>query len=197
MDTQFIFSYMFIPNLYTFRALMCSSSGELIVSTRHLVSITPCRWPSGMQVWVPPNSTIFILYMFISNLYMFRALMCSSSGELIVSTRHLVSITLCRWPSGMQVWVPPNSTIFILYMFIPNLYMFRALMCSSSGELIVSTWHLVSITPCTGWPRSPRTPRQYTPQTQTYSEGSRKLTRISIAVPYSYHSGTVYVGRYM
>jgi hypothetical protein len=40
-------------------------------------------------------------------------------------------------------------------------------------------------------------PDQYTPQTQTYSEGSRKLTRISIAVPYSYHSGTVYVVRYM
>jgi len=28
---------MFIPNLYMFRALTCSSSGELIVSIRHLV----------------------------------------------------------------------------------------------------------------------------------------------------------------
>jgi len=40
--------------------------------------------------------------MFIPNLYMFRALMCSSSGELIVSIRHLAYVTLCGWPSGMQ-----------------------------------------------------------------------------------------------
>jgi len=47
---------MFIPNLYMFRAFLCSSSGELIVSIRHLVCVTVCRWPSGMQVWVEhPN----------------------------------------------------------------------------------------------------------------------------------------------
>jgi len=43
--------------------------------------------------------------MFIPNLYMFRALMCSSSRELIVSIRHLEYVTLCRWLSGVQVWV--------------------------------------------------------------------------------------------
>jgi len=43
--------------------------------------------------------------MFIYILYMFRAAMCSSSGELIVSMRHLVYVTLCRRPSGMQVGV--------------------------------------------------------------------------------------------
>jgi len=41
--------------------------------------------------------------MFISILYMFQAAMCPSSGELIVSMQHLVYVTLCRWPSGMQV----------------------------------------------------------------------------------------------
>jgi len=34
---------------------------------------------------------------------MFRATQCSASGESIVSIHHLVYITLCRWPSGMQV----------------------------------------------------------------------------------------------
>jgi len=42
--------------------------------------------------------------MFISTIYMFRAAMCSSSGESIVSIRYLVYVTLCRWLSGMQVW---------------------------------------------------------------------------------------------
>ena len=41
--------------------------------------------------------------MFISIVYMFRAAMCPSSGELIVSIRHLVYVTLHRWPFGVQV----------------------------------------------------------------------------------------------
>jgi hypothetical protein len=41
-------------------------------------------------------------YMFISILYMFRATSCSSPGESIVS-KHLVCVTLCRWPSSTQV----------------------------------------------------------------------------------------------
>jgi hypothetical protein len=43
--------------------------------------------------------------MFISTLYMFRAAMCPSSGELIVSIRHLVCVTLYRWSFGVQVWM--------------------------------------------------------------------------------------------
>jgi len=50
--------------------------------------------------------------MFISILCVFRAAMCPSSGELIMSMRHLVYVTLCRWPSGMQVR-PTCQTWFI------------------------------------------------------------------------------------
>jgi len=53
-----------------------------------------------------------LLYIFISILYMFRATLCSSSGESIVSIQHLVYVTLCRWPSGMQVE--------IIYIYIRN-----------------------------------------------------------------------------
>jgi len=52
------FSYMFIPILYMFRAAMCPSSGELIVLMRHLVYVTLCRWPSGMQVRMKLHSFI-------------------------------------------------------------------------------------------------------------------------------------------
>ena len=41
----------------------------------------------------------FLSYIFISILYMFRATLCSSSGESIVSIQHLVYVTLCRLPS--------------------------------------------------------------------------------------------------
>ena len=44
-----------------------------------------------------------VFYVFISILYMFRATSCSSSGESIVSIQHLVYVTLCRWPFGVQV----------------------------------------------------------------------------------------------
>jgi hypothetical protein len=40
--------------------------------------------------------------MFISILCMFQATMCPSSAETTVSVRHLVFVTLCEWPSGMQ-----------------------------------------------------------------------------------------------
>jgi len=50
------------------------------------------------------------LYMFISVLYMFRAYKCSSSGDSFVSIRYLVYVTLCRWPSGMQVWTERSTS---------------------------------------------------------------------------------------
>ena len=40
LDLQFFFSCMFISILYMFRAAMCPSSGELIVSIQHLVYVT-------------------------------------------------------------------------------------------------------------------------------------------------------------
>jgi hypothetical protein len=48
--------------------------------------------------------------MFISILYMFRATMCPSSGEITVSMRLLVFVTLCGWPSGMQDGIPSCIT---------------------------------------------------------------------------------------
>jgi hypothetical protein len=48
-DTQFLL-YIFISILYLFRATLCSSSGETIVSIQHLLYVTPCRWPYGVQV---------------------------------------------------------------------------------------------------------------------------------------------------
>jgi len=39
---------------------------------------------------------------------MFRAHLCSSSGESIVIW-HLVYVTLCRWPSSVQVWMELSS----------------------------------------------------------------------------------------
>jgi hypothetical protein len=54
--------------------------------------------------------------MFISILYMFRTAMYPSSGELIVSVRHLVYVTLYRWPFGVQVWMKLREQSH------PNLY---------------------------------------------------------------------------
>jgi len=36
---------------------------------------------------------------------MFRAPLSSASGESIVLIRHLVYVTVCRWPSSVQVWM--------------------------------------------------------------------------------------------
>jgi len=52
IDAQFFFLCMFISILYMFRAAMCPSSGELIVSIRYLVCVAHYRWPFGVQVWL-------------------------------------------------------------------------------------------------------------------------------------------------
>jgi len=70
---------------------------------------------------IPVNNQLdaqFFAYMFISIIYMFLATTCSSSGE---SIRYLVYVTLCRWPSSVQVgkelpdlhtrWLPTQSDI--------------------------------------------------------------------------------------
>jgi len=61
------------------------------------------RLRSTMAVNVLITNLTHFFNVFISLLYMFWATQCSSSGESIVSTHHLVYITLCRWLSGMQV----------------------------------------------------------------------------------------------
>jgi len=109
---------------------MCSSSGESIVLIWHLVYVTVCWWPSGMQVWVELNG--------VPILYMFRAPLYSSSGESIVLI-HLVYVTVCWWPSGLQVWVELHG--------VPILYRFRAPLFSSSVESIALI-HLVCVTLC-------------------------------------------------
>jgi len=52
--------------------------------------------------------------MFIPNLYMFRALMCSSSGELIVSIRH--------WYMSLYV----DDRLVCMFGFHPNLHTRRS-----------------------------------------------------------------------
>ena len=60
------------------------------------------RWTIRFVIFVnKPIWCTFLSYMFIFIFYMFRAAMHPSSGELIVSMRHPVYVTLCRWPSGM------------------------------------------------------------------------------------------------
>jgi hypothetical protein len=51
----------------------------------------------------------FFFYMFISILYMFRATLCSSSVESVVSIQHLVCVTLCMWPSS-RLFLPDLQT---------------------------------------------------------------------------------------
>jgi len=72
--------------------------------------------PKRPSLISPPQISFIIIFvnnqlvlnsfscMFVSILYIFRADMRPSSGELIVSIRHLVYVTLYRWPFGVQVW---------------------------------------------------------------------------------------------
>ena len=66
----------------------------------------------------------FLLCIFISILYLFRATLCSSSGESIVSIQHLVYVSLCRWPSGMEVGKSLPSFVSYLHAFCFHLIIY-------------------------------------------------------------------------
>jgi hypothetical protein len=77
---------------------------SLIFHKEDFFYLIPCSMPShdSSGKWSTCRTILFSC-MFISILCMFRATSCSSSGESIVSIQLLVYVTLCRWPSGMQV----------------------------------------------------------------------------------------------
>ena len=77
--------------------------------------------------------TIFFSYMFVSILYMFRAAICPSSGELIVSMRHLVYVTLCRWQSSVQFDLA-YQTVMYTEWHIPGDALIRLIL------LMMGTW---------------------------------------------------------
>ena len=77
--------------------------GSIITRCRDLYFYILVTVRLGM---IPVNNQLdaqFPLYMFISILYMFRAALCSSSGDSTVSIQHVVYVSLCGWPSGVQV----------------------------------------------------------------------------------------------
>ena len=87
---------------------------------------------------------LFFYFNFIIYLYMFRALLCSSSGGQNCIIQHLVS--------SHSVGGRPVHKILLYNKFIIFLYIFRALLCSSSGGRNCIIQHLVSSHPVGGRP---------------------------------------------
>jgi hypothetical protein len=98
-----VYSYTFSLRV-SFDKLLCwyllSSSFEV-----RLVSRVKANQPA--RYYLVNTWCTVLLSMFISFLYMFRATMCPSSGEVTVSMRHLAFVTLCGWLSGMQGGTKP------------------------------------------------------------------------------------------
>ena len=84
---------------------------------------------------------ILLYNKFIICLYMFRALLCSSSRGQNCIIQHLVS-SHCRWPSGAQV---ERGLIIFLFLSFPFsfffLFFFLPFSLSSFPSLLF--WHLV------------------------------------------------------
>jgi hypothetical protein len=141
LDAQLFFVYVYFYSLHVSGSHV-PIIRRIIVSMRHLVYVTLCRWSSGMQVRMTHKSikTKNIKTQFLYDY--FYSLHVSGShvpiiSRIIVAMRHLVYITLCRWSSGREVRMEhKNIKKHNLYMFISILYMFRAAMCPSSGELL-------------------------------------------------------------
>ena len=117
---KFVFYNKFIIFLYMFRALLCSLSGGENCIIQHLVSSHSVDGTNScFIISLLHASTCFEHYVLIIRLL-----------KLYYTTSGIV--TLCRWHK------------FLFYnKFIISLYMFRALLCSSSGGKIMpnSIWY--------------------------------------------------------
>jgi hypothetical protein len=90
--------------------------GNHHVST--MTGLLACPPPPKLTILIFVNNqldTQFFPCMFISILYMFRAAMCPSSGELIVWIGHLVYVTVYRWLFGVQVCTPDRHLYGVIY----------------------------------------------------------------------------------
>jgi len=96
----------------------------------------PCVSLQSLQITNLTHSSFSC--MFISILYMFRTAMCPSSGELIVSLRHLVYVTVCRCFNGTAVpskpayekgiyteWHIPDVVLMQLILLLMDTQMFE------------------------------------------------------------------------
>ena len=83
----------------------------------------------------PPSCTLFLVNLF-QILYMFRATICPSSGELTVSIRHWHFCTLYGWLSGLQ-----NRQTFLTayFPFSFIVFFFRALILCSTCTVHYNT----------------------------------------------------------
>jgi hypothetical protein len=92
-------SFLWNVGAYIYQTICCHNP---IRQSQKLFLYTFC-WPCISVQFVLITNLMRFFNVFISLLYMFRATHCSSSGESIVSILRLIYITLCRWPSGMQL----------------------------------------------------------------------------------------------
>jgi hypothetical protein len=116
-----IFSCMFICILYMFRAAMCPSSGELIVSIRHLVYVTLYRWPFGVQVWMSLIQTCTPK----GHLYRVHLSHSSLQNDLHFCRRTLTYIMQpIIWHPGCKVWAFPFAQLHNRTQFLCQLVLF-------------------------------------------------------------------------
>ena len=132
---EWLWTWFHLPQWSNF---FCSWFNECIIANINPISrsksrdrTTSYKELGNVLILITINNQLdaqFLLYnIFISILYMFRATLCSSSGESIVSIQHLVYVSLCRWPFGMQVGKflpdlhtgrsPTQSDIYQMYWY--------------------------------------------------------------------------------
>jgi len=102
------FSSTFISIIYMFRAAMCPSSGELLYQCDTwfmslcvddcLVCRSTCSCIPGSHLF----DAQFFVYVYFYSLHV-SGIHVPIIRRIIVSMRHLVYVTLCRWLPGMHI----------------------------------------------------------------------------------------------
>jgi len=118
--SQLLTLQLLLPGSSNFWNTFCLEASCWTMSRHPVIFFLMFCWPCIMVQFLQITNLMHssFSYIFIPILYMFRAPVCSSSGESIVLMWHLVYVTLCRWPSSVQVWME--------LQFHPNLHTWRS-----------------------------------------------------------------------
>ena len=85
--------------LYQWCTVKQISDNEIYLLIKFIKSVL---WWVAKRLSYTEDARCLKVNMFIAFFYMFRATICSSSGENTVPKRHLVLVNLYRWRSGIQ-----------------------------------------------------------------------------------------------
>jgi hypothetical protein len=117
LDELFFFTRTFIFILYMFRAAMCPSSGELVVSIRHLVYVTLCRWCACLNSFILTFTPDGHLHTVAYNRCRVDTINSPDDGHIVARNMYRIDINIYEKRIVRQVCYLQRATSLFIFSY--------------------------------------------------------------------------------